>query len=321
MAADVPHFKLKSGLSMPSVGIGCWMGGPGGGEKVYHMITNALKAGYRQIDTAAGYANEEEVGRAVRDSGIPRKDLFITTKLANSAHHRVKEAFEASLAALDLEYIDLWLMHWPQGTQAGRTLPPEESPTIHETWAEMVKMLDTGKVRALGVANFGVPLLESLLGSTTVVPEVNQVELHPLLPQEDLRRFCAEKGIVVTAYSPLGQPWPNQVSPLLTDEDVKSIAAKYSVNEGQVVLSWAVQKDIVVVPKSENPERLKANISLTLNKLVKLDDAELKTIDNLHKKPGMHRSLVQYHQPDGTVFGWNYEQLGWELDVGGVSKA
>lgn len=238
------------------------MGGPGGGERVYHMITNALKAGYRHIDTATGYDNEKEVGRAVRDSGIPRKDIFITTKLGNQDHHRVKEAFEESLATLDLEYIDLWLMHWPQSVQGGKALQPEEKPTIHDTWAEMVKMLDTGKVRAVGVSNFGVPLLKSLLESTTVVPEVNQVELHPLLPLENLRKFCAEKGIVITAYSPLGQPMPDQVSPLLTDEDLKAVAAKYSVTEGQVILGWAVQNGIVVVPKSENPERIKSNINV-----------------------------------------------------------
>lgn len=129
----------------------CWMGAPGGGERVYKMVTNALKAKYRHIDTADGYNNEEEVGRAIRDSGVPRKDLFVTTKLNDTDHHRVSEAFDRSLGALDIGYIDLWLMHWPQSRKGGRCLAPDESPTIHETWAEMVKILDTGKVRAIGV--------------------------------------------------------------------------------------------------------------------------------------------------------------------------
>ncbi|KAI7776492.1 hypothetical protein LA080_005321 [Diaporthe eres] len=317
MAANVPQFKLNNGVLMPSVGLGCWMGSPGGGEKVYHMVSTALKAGYHHVDTADGYGNEEEVGRAIRDSGIPRKEIFVTTKLNNTDHHRVKEAFERSLKALDIEYIDLWLMHWPQGSQDGRSLKPDESPTSNETWAEMVKVYEgTGKVRAIGVSNFGVPILKSLLATTKVVPAVNQVELHPCLPQENLRKFSADNGIVITAYSPIGQPAPGQVSPLLTDESVKEIAKKHGVTEGQAVLSWAVQHGIVVVPKSENPERIKANISL-----VKLDDADIMAIDAVHKKPDLHRSLLNYHSPDGSVFGWTYEQMGWELEVGGKAKA
>lgn len=241
------------------------MGSPGGGEKVYQMVSTALKAGYRHVDTADGYGNEEEVGRAIRDSGIPRKEIFVTTKLNNTDHHRVKEAFERSLKALDIEYIDLWLMHWPQGSQDGRSLKPDESPTYSETWAEMVEVYEgtgKGKVRAIGVSNFGVPILKKLLAATKVVPAVNQVELHPCLPQENLRKFSADNGIVITAYSPIGQPAPGQVSPLLTDEAVKEVAKKHGVTAGQAVLSWGVQHGIVVVPKSENPERIKANISV-----------------------------------------------------------
>lgn len=157
-------------------------------------------------------------------------------------------------------------MHWPQATLEGSffgtTLQPDQSPTIHETWADMVKLLETGKVRALGVSNFGVPLLEQLLAQSDVVPAVNQVELHPCFPRVGLGQFCAQKGIVITAYSPIGQPQPGSVSPLLTDEAVTGVAKKLGVTEGQVVLSWAVQHGIVVVPKSENPERMKNNITV-----------------------------------------------------------
>lgn len=172
------------------------------------------------------------------------------------------EAFEGSLKALDIEYIDLFLVHWPQASIDGKTIKPEESPTIYETWAEMEKLLDTGKVRAIGVSNFGAPLIESLISKSKVVPAVNQVEFHPCLPSLKLRKICSEKGIVITAYSPLGQPAAGQVSPLLTDDDVEAIAKKLGVTTGQVILSWAVQHGIVVVPKSENPERMKANINV-----------------------------------------------------------
>lgn len=313
MAANVPIFKLNNGVLMPSVGMGkysssrlshtytrrltnltgCWMGGPGGGQRVYDMCTAALKAGYRHFDTADGYKNEEEVGRAIRDSGVPRKELFVTTKLCepspppptpplppaaapasvtrqkradmsprnNGDHHRVSEAFQRSLGALDIDYIDLYLVHWPQARVDGRVLAPAESPTIHDTWAEMAKLLETGKVRAVGVSNFGVPLLEAL-GSDVAVPAVNQVELHPFLPRAALQEYCAAHGIVLTAYSPIGQPAPGTVSPLLTDETVVRVARKHGVAEGQVALSWAVQHGVVVVPKSENPERMRKNITV-----------------------------------------------------------
>jgi glycerol 2-dehydrogenase (NADP+) len=174
----------------------------------------------------------------------------------------VREAFDASLAALNIGYIDLYLMHWPQAVQNDRSLQPYESPTIHETWDEMTKLLDTGKVRAIGVSNFGVPILKSLLAKTKVVPSVNQVELHPYFPRVELREYCTQNGIVVTAYSPFGQPATGTVSPLLTDETIKSVAKRLGTSEGQVILGWALQNGIIVVPKSENPDRLKANLNV-----------------------------------------------------------
>lgn len=162
-------------------------------------------------------------------------------------------------------------MHWPQaqreapvGFGGGGFLQPDESPTIHETWADMVKLLETGKVRAVGVSNFGVPLLESLLAQnkTGVVPAVNQVEAHPLFPRVALREFCAKNGIVITAYSPFGQPPSGSPSQVLGDEAVVSIAKKIGTTEGQVALSWLVQHGIVVIPKSENPERMRKNLTV-----------------------------------------------------------
>lgn len=178
----------------------------------------------------------------------------------------MSEAFQRSLAALDIEYIDLYLMHWPQANVDGEVRQPDQSPTPQETWAAMVSLLATGKVRALGVSNFGAPLLASLLASESgreLVPAVNQVELHPCLPQAALRKLCTEKGIVLTAYSPIGQPVAGQVSPLLTDEALTGVAGRKGVTAAQVALSWAVQRGIVVVPKSENPERMKQNITVS----------------------------------------------------------
>ncbi|KAH8664661.1 aldo/keto reductase [Xylariales sp. PMI_506] len=310
------QFKLNNGVQMPAVGLGCWLGAPGGGQRVYDMCSTALKAGYRHFDTADGYKNEEEVGRAIRDSAVPREEIFVTTKLNNTDHHRVREAFDRSLTALDIGYIDLYLVHWPQASIDGRFRQPDESPTIHETWDEMIKLLDTGKVRAIGVSNFGVPVLKSLLSKTKVVPAVNQVELHPYLPRVELREFCAQHDIIVTAYSPFGQPSTGKVSPLLVDETIKDIANRLGTTEGQVILGWALKHGIIVVPKSENPDRLKANLNPA-----SLDSFDVKLIDEIHKKDGNHRSLLTYHKPDGTVFGWTYEQLGWELELGGKAKA
>lgn len=188
----------------------------------------------------------------------------LTTRSNNTDHHRVAEAFETSLKALDIEYIDLYLIHWPQAVVDGKTRHPSEHPTIHDTWADMVKLQETGKVRALGVSNFGIPLLEALLAKTSVVPAVNQVELHPIFPSVALRKYSTKHGILLTAYSPIGQPAAGTVSPLLTDEDVVRIAEKHGATPAQVALSWGVQNGIVVVPKSENEERMKTNITVGL---------------------------------------------------------
>ncbi|KAG8952561.1 hypothetical protein FRC00_006702, partial [Tulasnella sp. 408] len=153
----------------------CWMGNPGAAEACEKMVKTAIGLGYRHLDTAAGYRNEESVGKAIRESGAPRSEFFVTTKLWNGDHGRVAGAFEESLARLGLEYIDLYLMHWPQAQTAdGRTLQPDESPTYVETWKVMEELLETGKVKSLGVSNFSVKTLEVLLDQATIVPAVNQ---------------------------------------------------------------------------------------------------------------------------------------------------
>jgi len=321
MAANVPVFTLANGVAkgsvvkMPSIGIGCWMGIPGGAERVEVMVKLALKNGYRHIDTAFGYGNEEHVGKAIRESDVPREQIFVTTKLGGSHHGDVSGGFDISFKALDIGYVDLFLMHWPQASDAdGKTLAPEQSPTFVETWMEMVKLLDTGKCKAIGVSNFSIKNLEILLAKTDVVPAVNQIEVNPCLPQFELVEYCEKKGIHITAYSPLGQPTDTRPTPFFSDNSITQIAKKHGVTVGQVLISWCVQRGMSTVPKSEKEERVKQNITL-----VKLESEDIKIINEFHKKPGMHKSLLAYHT-NGGVFGWTYEQLGWNMHGNGLVK-
>ncbi|TFY81154.1 hypothetical protein EWM64_g2853 [Hericium alpestre] len=308
---SVPALKLNNGTQMPVVGLGCWMGTPGGGERVNSMVKKALKKlGYRHFDTAAGYANEEQVGDALHESGIPRSQIFVTTKLGNQDHHRVAHAFDDSLRRLRLDYVDLYLMHWPQAVGGnGVTLQPDEHPNIIDTWHEMEKLLDTGRVKAIGVSNFSIKLLEKLLSQARVVPAVNQVELHPCLPQMELKTYCDPRGIALTAYSPLGRPLPKDKRgdlPMLMEEPtIARLAHKYKATPAQILVSWGVRRGTPVIPKSEDVGRLKSNINL-----LRLEDSDMHAIDAIHRTPGMHRSLLTYHGLDpGRVFGWTYEQM------------
>lgn len=323
MTANIPSFTLNNGTTIPAVGMGCWMGVPGGGERVKQMCKKALAVGYRHFDTASGYENEEYVGAAIAESGVPREELYITTKLANWSHHRVREAFEESLAQLGCNYIDLYLMHWPQAVIGdglgwqGAPLKSEEHPTIIDTWKEMEKLLDTGKVKSIGVSNFSIKTLTQLLPHCKVVPATNQVEMHPYLPQTELKEFCEARGILLTAYSPLGQPPASQESSqipmLMADPVVRALADKYGASPAQILVSWGVQRNTIIIPKSEDEGRMRANITL-----VKLDETDVKAIDVVHTKPGLHRSLLGIHTAEGTVFGWTYEQLGWDMKLGGI---
>jgi len=308
----VPSFQLRDGTTIPAVGLGCWMGDVGGGSRVYEMCRKGLELGYRHFDTAAHYGNEEMVGKAIRDSGIPRSSIYITTKLAFSGD-KVREACEQSLRDLNCEYIDLYLIHWPQAgsyKEDGSIRGPSEGyPELINVWKEMEKLLDTGKVKSIGVSNFSIKTLSALLAHCKVVPVINQVEMHPCLPQEGLKSFCEEKGILLTAYSPLGQS-----STFLFELPViNQIADKHLATPAQVVLSWGVQRGTIVIPKSENEQRLLANITL-----IRLSEEDMSALNDLHRQPGMHKSLTTIHEPDGTVFGWTYEQLGWDMTVGGI---
>ncbi|EIN09898.1 Aldo/keto reductase [Punctularia strigosozonata HHB-11173 SS5] len=316
MASTVPTFTLNNGTTIPAIGMGCSMHSQGGGDRVEEMVRKSLKHGYRHFDTASISANEENLGKALKESGIPRKELYVATKLWNNEHHKVQEAFEASLKRLDTEYIDLYLMHWPQAVIKGTNwfdppVQPEESPTYVETWKEMEKLLATGRVKSIGVSNFSIKTLDHLIKNSTVVPAVNQVEMHPCLPENELKEYCDSKGILLVAYSPLGQSNPL----LLAEPTITSVAEKHNATPAQVLLSWAVQRGTAVIPKTENEDRMKANLQL-----LKLSEDDMAAVNAIHKKPGMHKSISVVHtlSDDGTVFGWTYEQLGWNMVKGGI---
>ncbi|MGW2407580.1 aldo/keto reductase [Streptomyces sp. NPDC001739] len=242
--SKVPSITLNNGIAMPQLGYGVWQVED---DQAFTAVGQALAAGYRSIDTAAAYGNEEGTGKALAASGLPREELFVTTKLWNSAHgyDAALRAFDASLTKLGLEYVDLYLIHWPV---------PSKGLYI-ETYKALEKILADGRAKAIGVSNFLPEHLQRLLGETSVVPAVNQIELHPHLQQEESRAFHVRHGIATEAWSPLGQG-----RGLLDDPTIGRIAAKHGRTPAQVVLRWHLQIGNVVIPKSVTPSRIVENI-------------------------------------------------------------
>jgi len=287
-------FDLNTGAKIPAIGLGTWQSAP---NDVTKAVEHALRAGYRHIDTALAYGNEHEVGAGIRNSGVPREEIFLTTKLDNTWHNRVEEGITASLKNLGVDYIDLYLMHWPSSTD-----PADKSKHLPDwdfvrTWAEMQKLPASGRVRAIGVSNFGIKNLTKLLEapSTTIVPAVNQIELHPYNPSPKLVAFNSSKGIHSSGYSPLG----STNSPLHNDAIIKEIANKYNVSIAQVLLAWGVQNGWSVLPKSTNEDRIKANRDGL--KGWKLDEADLKRLNTDVK--GRHKVCGDGWLPIKVFFG------------------
>ncbi|KZO94846.1 Aldo/keto reductase [Calocera viscosa TUFC12733] len=281
---------LNTGAIMPTVGLGTWKSAPG---QVEHAVEFALKNGYKHIDTAYDYGNEAEVGQGIKASGVPRSEIFLTTKLPNSQHGTPEKALEESLAALDT-YIDLWLMHWPAPMKHGR---PDRSLNWIDTWKKMEAIYEKNKdkVRAIGVSNIGVKYLKELLKEAKIVPAVNQVELHPSCAQEALVQECLKDGIIVTAYSPLG----SDNSPLLKDPVVSKIAAKYNVPTANVLISLQANRPgVTVLPKSVTNARILANF-----KILDLTDEEIKELNAIDET--RHFRACKPHWT-----GWG--SLGWE---------
>jgi 2,5-diketo-D-gluconate reductase A len=247
MAAPVPTLPLRSGGSIPQLGFGVFLVDP---KDTQRVVEEAIEVGYRHIDTATGYRNEREVGAAIRASGVSREDIFLTTKLRNDHHlaRDVEGAFQRSLDALDLGYVDLYLIHWPM---------PKIDAYV-DTWRTFEKFEQDGRAKSIGVSNFLVPHLERLLKETDTVPAVNQVELHPIFQQRELREFQQQHGILTEAWGPLGQGKYD----LFGLKPIQDAAAAHSVSPAQVVLRWHLQTGNIVIPKSSSRGRMAENFDI-----------------------------------------------------------
>ena len=244
-------FTLHNGVEMPGVGFGTWKAKDG--ADAYDSIIEALKAGYRHIDTAAMYRNEASVGKAVKECGLKREEIFVTSKVwnKNRGYEKTLAAFEKTLATMELDYLDLYLIHWP-----AIPLQFEDWDEINlGTWKAMIELYKAGKIKAIGVANFYPKHLESLM-KTEVPPMVNQIEFHPGYTQDEVVKYCQENGIVVQGWSPLGN------GAVLGSEFLAEMAAKYNKSVAQICLRFAVQNGIVPLPKSVTPERIASNLDI-----------------------------------------------------------
>lgn len=252
---------LNDGVTMPWLGLGVWK--TKDGDEVINAVKTAVEIGYRSIDTAAGYKNEEGVGQAIRECGINRDELFITTKLHNpdQGYESALKAFELSRSKLGLDYVDLYLIHWPV---AGK---------YRESWKALIHLQKEGFVKSIGVSNFQVHHLKEIIEDTGVVPVVDQVEFHPLLTQRELLKYACEQGIQLEAWSPLMQG--NLDLPLL-----KEIAVKYDKTPAQIVLRWDIQQGVITIPKSVHAERIKENAGIFD---FTLSDEDVKALEDLNQ--------------------------------------
>ncbi|WP_315924076.1 aldo/keto reductase [Mesorhizobium sp. SP-1A] len=262
----VEEIELNDGGLIPQLGLGVWQVDP---QITARVVADGIRAGYRSIDTAEGYNNEQGVGRAIREAEIDREDLFVTSKLRNGAHERDKalRAFDETMRNLGIDRLDLFLIHWPVPSQ-GKYV---------EAWKTLVELRDQGRVRSIGVSNFNQDHLERIIGETGVTPAVNQIELHPHFQQRDKREFHARHGIRIESWSPLGS------GRLLQDPALERIAQKHGKSVAQAIIRWHLQEGLVVIPKSVHKERIEANMDVFD---FGLDDADMQAIAAMDRRDG-----------------------------------
>ncbi len=296
--------KFSNGDPMPQFGLGTWLSKP---QEVYDAVINAVKCGYRHLDCAYIYKNEKEIGEALQtlfaEGVVKREDLFITSKLWNSFHapEQVEPAIRKSLEAFQLDYLDLYLIHWPlafreeQPKSAADLISLDELPLI-ETWKGMEAVKQKGLTKHIGVSNFSIKKLTNLLENSSDKPEVNQIEIHPYFQQKALIDFCKQNDIIVTAYSPLGsRHLIHSENTITNNETILKIAEKHNCTAAQVILAWGMKRGTIVIPKSVNESRIKENFG-ALN--VKLDDEDMKAITGINRNQRNAKGLFAV-LPDG----------------------
>lgn len=246
MNNNIEQIKLNNGIYIPSIGFGTSLVT---GQKCINTIKNAIEVGYRHIDTASAYKNEKEIGQAIKESGIKREELFITSKVWKDSmgYENTIKSFYNSLNDLNLEYIDLYLIHWPKNNDKEINI---------KTWKALEKIYKDGKAKAIGVSNFLKKHMEIIFETADILPAVNQIEFHPGLIRKEIIEFCKINNITIEAWAPLGK------GKMLTNETLNKIAQKYNKSVAQICLKWCLQNEIIPLPKSENKERMKQNLEL-----------------------------------------------------------
>ncbi|TIA92934.1 hypothetical protein E3P99_00362 [Wallemia hederae] len=284
-------FTLNNGQKIPAVGLGTWQSAPG---EVEHAVEYAIKeAGYRHIDGAFCYANEGEVGQGVKASGVPRSEIFLTSKLWCTYHSKVEEGLRETLNELGTDYLDLFLIHWPVAmnpngndkrfpTKPDGSRDVDLSRKIEDTWKDMEKLVEKGLVKSIGISNFNIANTQRILDVATIKPVVNQFELHPWSNELKLKEFCEKNGILLQAYSPLG----STDSPILKDPEIIKLAEKYNTSVGTLLISFQVNRGVIVLPKSVTPARIASNI-----KLIDIAPEDVRLLESNEEK-GKHWKCV-----------------------------
>lgn len=269
--SDQHELKFNDGNTMPQLGFGLWQVPS---AQATDVVVQAIQAGYRMIDSAAAYGNEEGVGAAFKESGLARDELFVTTKLANPDHgyDEALRAFDESLARLGFDYVDLYLIHWPR---------PWENRYV-QTWRAFQRLKEEGRARSIGVSNFTAEHLQRIMDETSVVPVLNQIELHPRFQQQDMRTFHQRHGIVTQSWSPLGR------GHLDKNEVITDLAAKYGKSWAQIVIRWHIDSGLAVIPKSVTPNRIRENIDVLDFNLSAEDMTLIGELDRNEGRIGAH---------------------------------